>query len=202
MVKKVKKTEKLKRVALLELNEAYTKVLYWFFSFPNIETGLNDLTSNLNISKTTANKAVGKLIKEGFLNKKEYGKAWRITCNFNHHYNTSTKITFNLAMVYEAYYKDLRDRILTVVGNAKSVILFGNYRKGDDNEQSDIDIGVEVNDNKDVKIFELGIIPTFGFRDNVLVNIHIFSRNNIDINLFSNIANGIVLEGYLEVKPS
>jgi hypothetical protein len=30
--------------------------------------------------------------------------------------------------------------------------------------------------------------------------LHIFNRNNIDDNLFNNIANGILLWGFLEVK--
>ena len=40
-----------------------------------------------------------------------------------------------------------------------------------------------------------------GYRKNVPVNVHVFSRNKIDLNLFANIANGIILEGFLEVRP-
>lgn len=193
--------EKLKKIELIELNEAYQKVLYWFFSFPNIETGLNDISSDLKISKTTAKKIINILVEEGFLNKNVYGKTWRITCNLNHPYNLTTKISFNLNMVYNAYYSGLRDHILKIVGNARSITLFGSYRKGDDNEKSDIDIAVEVMDDEEIRIVELGVIKKFGFRDNVKVNLHIFSRNKVDLNLFSNIANGIVLEGFLEVRP-
>jgi predicted nucleotidyltransferase len=193
--------KKLKKIELIELNEAYQKVLYWFFSFPNIETGLNDLSSDLKISKTTAKKIINALVEEEFLNKKVYGKAWRITCNQNHIYNLTTKVSFNLSMLYNAYYNDLKEQILRIVGNAKSIILFGSYRKGDDNEKSDVDIAVEVADDEEVRIVELGLINEFGFRSNVQVNLHIFSRNKIDLNLFSNIANGIVLEGFLEVRP-
>lgn len=193
--------EKLKKIELMELNEAYQKVLYWFFSFPNIETGLNDLSSDLKISKTTAKKIINALVEEGFLNKNVYGKTWRITCNIAHPYNSTTKISFNLAMIYMAFYGSLRDHILKIVGNAKSIVLFGSYRKGDDNEESDVDIAVEVTGNEEIRIVELGMIPEFGFRKNVKINLHIFSRNKVDLNLFSNIANGIVLEGFLEVRP-
>ena len=104
-------------------------------------------------------------------------------------------------MVYSAYYGGLRDHIFKIVGNAKSVVLFGSYRKGDDNDKSDVDIAVEVADDEELRIVELGVIPKFGFRNNVKINLHIFSRNKVDLNLFSNIANGIVLEGFLEVRP-
>lgn len=193
--------KKLKNVGLTNLNEAYQKVIHWFFSFPSIETGLNDLSSDLKISKTTAKKIVDILVGEGFLSKKIYGKTWRITCNIDHQYNFSRKVAFNLSMVFEAYNNGLREHILRIVGNAKSIILFGSYRKGDDTEKSDIDIAVEVASDDEIKIAELGEIPKFGFRENVKINLHIFSRNNIDLNLFSNIANGIVLEGFLEVRP-
>jgi predicted nucleotidyltransferase len=87
------------------------------------------------------------------------------------------------------------------VPNSRAVVLFGSYRKGDDIETSDIDIAVEVIGDAEMKIMPLGAIPQLGYRKKVPVNIHIFSRNKIDINLFANIANGIVLEGFLEVRP-
>ena len=193
--------EKLKKTDLAELNEAYQKVLYWFFSFPAAETGLNDLSSDLKISKTTAKRVVNSLVKEGFLVKKVYGKAWRIMCNISHPYNVAFKVPFNISMIYRAYYEGLKDHILKIVGNAHSVILFGSYRKGDDTEKRDVDIAVEIADGKEIRIVNLGVIPNLGYRKNVQINLHIFSRNKIDINLFSNIANGFVLEGFLEVQP-
>jgi len=175
--------------------------MYWFFSFPNMETSLNDLAKDLEISKTTAKRIVEVMVEDDFLIKKIYGKTWRITCNIKHYLNHSTKIAFNLSMIYNAYNNGLKDTILDVVENAHSIILFGSYRKGDDNEKSDIDIAVEVSNDEDVKIVNLGTISHFGHRKNVPVNLHIFYRNKIDTNLFSNIANGIVIDGFLEVRP-
>ena len=45
------------------------------------------------------------------------------------------------------------------------------------------------------------IIKEFGYRKDVPVNLHIFSRNKVDLNLFANISNGIILDGFLEVHP-
>lgn len=194
-------TKKIDDVRLLELNEAYQKVLYWFFSFPNLESTLNELSEELQMSKTTAKRIVEMMIEEGFLTKKVYGRAWRIKCNLDHPYNQSKKVAFNLSMIFDAYFGGVKNSILELVENTYSVTLFGSYRKGDDTENSDIDIAVEVDDNKDVRIVELGVIPHFGHRNNVPINLHIFCRNKIDINLFSNIANGIVIEGFLEVRP-
>jgi len=190
--------KKLKKTGLMGLNEAYLKMLHWFFSFPNIEMSLNDISEELKISKTTAKRIVTQLINEGFLKRSVLGKIWRISCDQSHPYNSTRKVCYNLAMIYESVIlKAAHD----IIKNPIAVILFGSYRKGDDTEKSDIDIAVEVLGNEEVKIFELGILPEFGHRKNVLVNLYIFSRNKIDLNLFSNIANGIVLEGFLEVRP-
>ena len=81
------------------------------------------------------------------------------------------------------------------------VILYGSYAKNKATEKSDVDIAVEIADGKEIRIVNLGVIPNLGYRKNVQINLHIFSRNKIDINLFSNIANGFVLEGFLEVQP-
>lgn len=189
---------KLKKVNLIKLNEAYQKVLLWFFSFPNDETTLNSLSEKLRISKTTANNIVIRFLKEGFLISKTIGKAWEIKCNQQHHYNYTRKISYNLSMVYES---EIIAEIHKSVGNPRAIILFGSYRKGDDTENSDIDLAVEVLGDKETEILKFGLFPTFGYRKNIPVNLHIFSRNKIDLNLFANIANGIVLQGFLEVKP-
>jgi len=188
-------------VRLIELNEPYRKVLFWFFSFPNARTSLNELSSCLKISKTTARKASEKLISEGFLIKEIHAKTWIIQANQRHRYNFSEKVSFNLAMVYKAYYEQIRKKIQDIVPNPQAVMLFGSYRKGDDNEKSDIDLAVEIQEDKELKIINLCTLGSLGYRKNVLVNLHIFSRSAVNINLFSNIANGILLDGFLEARP-
>jgi len=182
----------------LNLNEPYQKVLTWFFSFPSREIGLSDLSEAVGISKATANRIVNQLVKEKFLNVEVLGNVWRISCAKYHPYNFSMKIGYNLMMIYgSGILKEVHEK----VKNPRAVVLFGSYRKGDDNEKSDIDIAVEVFGDEGMKIDERCFITRFGYREHVQVNMHIFSRSKIDLNLFANIANGIVLEGFLEVKP-
>ncbi len=194
--------KKLLKFGTIELNESYNKVIQWFFSYPLSPISLSELSKNLSISKKTASQIVTQLIQEEFLIKEEIGKTWRITCNQKHIYNQTKKVSFNLALVYQLLYnKGLINKIYELVGNPKSIILFGSYRKGDDTNKSDLDIAVEVAGNEELKIIELEHIPQIGYRKKVLLNLHIFSRKKINLNLFSNIANGIVLEGFLEVSP-
>ena len=178
---------------------AYEKMINWFFSYPNKEMSLSDLSEVLKISKTTANSMIERLIIENdFLKKEVLGRIWRISCNQNHPYFRTRKIVYNLDNVYES---KIVSKIHTLIPSPRAIILFGSYRKGDDTEKSDIDIAVEVVGDEEVQVVELGKISKLGYRKNVVVNLHIFSRNKIDLNLFSNIANGIVLEGFLEVHP-
>jgi predicted nucleotidyltransferase len=183
--------------AQVPLNEAYLRVLYWFFSYPAEEVGLSELAEELRISKSTANKVVGMLSKEGFLQVRNFGNLWRISCNREHTYNYSRKIAYNLMTIYECgILSDIREKF----PGARAIVLFGSYRKGDDTQESDIDIAVEVAQGE-AQVQHLGTIRQIGFRQNVKVNALVFSRKKIDINLFANIANGIVLEGFLEAKP-
>ncbi len=201
--------KKLDKVNLLELNEAYQKVLFLFFSFPNTSFTLNELSKKLNISKTTSNKIFNRLYKERLLKVESFGRSWRIVLNKDYAVHYSIKIGYNLMMIYKMLYEsNLIEEINKKIPNYASLILFGSYRKGDDDENSDIDLAVDIGwnvinngENKEFEIYELGLIPQFGYRKNVPVNLHIFSRNKIDLNLFSNIANGIVLVGFLETKP-
>ena len=194
---------RLKNVSTIYFNEAYWKVLQWFFSYPSNEIGLNDLSAALSVAKTTAKRVVLQLEKETFLRKEVLGKIWRISCNQNHNYNSSKKIAYNLMMIYNStIIENVHELVQSEFGQTpRAIILFGSYRKGDDNEKSDIDIAVEVLDTKNLKIYKLGEFQKFGYRKNVTVNVHTFSRTKIDINLFANIVNGIVLEGFLEVRP-
>ncbi len=188
----------IKIEGLYELNETYQKVMLWFFSYPNKEPGLNDLADAIKSSKKSVARAVEKLVREGFLIKTEIGNSWRISCSQRHIYNYSRKVAFNLSQIYEL---GVISQVHKVAANPLAIVLFGSYRKGDDTEKSDIDIAVEVAGDRKTEIKEIKVLPHFGFRKNVPVNLHLFSRKAIDLNLFANIANGIVLEGFLEVRP-
>jgi predicted nucleotidyltransferase len=124
------------------------------------------------------------------------GKSWRIKCNKKHIFNKTKKVAFNMQMVYSS---DIIPNINKLFPNFQAIILFGSFRKGDDIENSDIDIAINILGKNELKIEELGIINKFGYRKKMKINLHIFSKDKIDKNLFSNIANGIVLEGFLEI---
>lgn len=174
---------------------AYEKILHLFFAFPIEEFSLNEIAKRLAIAKTTARQVIKDLEKEGFVKKKVIGKLWQIKAYQSHKYFTTKKIPYNLQLVYES---GVIEWIKKNVPEAKATILFGSYRKGDDIATSDIDIAVEIVTEKGQKIIE-GKIQAMGYRKDVPVQIHCFSQKKIDANLFANIANGIIIEGFIEV---
>lgn len=178
-----------------ELERAYDKIIAWFFAYPEMQT-LTQLRKEIKVSRTATREAVLVLEKEGFLEKKVVGGAWIIKANPGHAYFTTKKIPQNLMHIYES---GILDAVYKKIPNANAVILFGSYRKGDDVPESDIDIAAEVTGDKQLEIVELGTIRQLGYRKNVKVKLHIFSRSKVDINLFANITNGIILSGFLEV---
>ena len=176
---------------------ASQKILHLFFDFPEREFGFNEIVNLTKVSKKNANKIINSLLKEDFLKRKIAGKSWLIKCNLLHEYNKTIKKAYNLEKIYNS---GIINKIKRKFPGYKSIILFGSYRKGDDTEKSDIDFAVEISGNQKLKIEEFEKIREMGYRKNILVNLHIFSRQFIDNNLFSNIANGIIIEGFLEVK--
>ena len=186
------------KASRLELAASKLKVLELFFAYPTKEFSLNDITERVEIAKTTANAVVTRLIKEGFLHKEEIGKTWRISCNREHHYNITRKVPLHLIQIYES---GIIEKIERRYPQASAVVLFGSYRKGDDTEKSDLDIAVEVPEDTETEIVKLGLMQQEKYRKNVAVQATIFCRQKVNINLFANIANGIVLAGFLEARP-
>jgi len=187
----------LKNTPIPELERTLEKCLAWFYAYPLVKIGLTDLAASINSSKTAAKGVVEHLIEVRFLNREIIGKAWLLSANQKHEYFITKKIPYNLQSIYES---QALNAIYKNFPSARVIILFGSFRWGTDIEKSDIDIAVEVLDNKKLEIIKLGEIGELGYRKKVPINLHIFSRNKIDLNLFANIANGIILDGFLEVR--
>lgn len=192
-----KVTLKLHNVNVDSLERTLDKCLAWFYAYPNTKIGLNDLSKSLGSSKSATKEVVESLIQIGFLKREIIGKAWLISADPNHPFFITKKIPYNLNLVYES---GIIGAVYDIIPSPRAIVLFGSYRWGTDAEYSDVDIAVEVIGNKELEVTEIGKINQFGYRKNVPVRLHTFSRNRIDLNLFSNIANGIVIDGMLEVR--
>src|SRR3989344_1944419 len=175
---------------------AYAKVLAFFFSYPTSEVTLNQLVAKTKISKSSAQKIIKQLLTEEFLLQKIIGRSWLISCNQQHPYNFSRKVAYFFGLLLDA---GLINSIRRAYPTAKAIILFGSYRKGNQVEKSDIDVAVELGVETKFQIIDFGIFKQLGYLKWVPLKLHLFSRKHIASTLFANIANGVVLDGFLEV---
>jgi hypothetical protein len=171
--------------------DAYWDIQRFFFAFPRRACSLSQLAETLSIHKGTASRAVKRLEHEGFLNVEILGRIWRITCVMDHRYHVSRKVPYHLGLILDS---TLIDTIRTAHPTG-AIVLYGSVRKGDDVESSDIDLAIESTNDRIEALDPIDL----GYRSSVPVNLRFFSRKRIDPHLFSNIGNGIVLDGFLEV---
>lgn len=177
---------------------ARNRVLEVMFTFPEKEFSLSDLAKKAGVAKGNAGQILQELQAAGIINIIKLSKIWRIKANVENWFFIRSKIVYNLNFVYQS---GLVEFLSDYFNNPKAIVLFGSFRNGEDLSTSDIDIAIEANEAESHKIIVLKELSEFEKIINRKINIHIFNRKKISTELFNNIANGIRLSGFLEVKP-
>lgn len=176
---------------------AKNKIAEILFKYPEKEFSLSDLAREAEVAKANIGNILSEFQEAGIITIEKLTKIWRIKANQTNQLFIRSKIIYNLRFVYRS---GLIEYIIEHFKNPKSITLFGSFRKGEDLSNSDVDIAIESDEIKEYKTMNLRELTEFEKIIGRRIQIHIFNRNNIDINLFNNIANGIVLWGFLEVK--
>jgi predicted nucleotidyltransferase len=207
----MKKPISSKRERSLYIETGKQKVLATLFMHPEKEFGLSELAKKAGVRKANIGRILEEFQELGFVEIEKLTKIWRIRACQKNLFFIREKIFFNLSLVYQAFYDTyFIDFLDDYFGHPKAIILFGSFRKGEDISTSDIDIAIEKDDAKGYTTSHLEEIASKNLRKDVLrfqedigrkIQIHLFNRKNIDLNLFNSIANGIVLSGFLEVRP-
>lgn len=180
-----------------ELTSAGARILFWFYAYPERDFTFNEICRATGTSKTVAKQVIEAFLKKEFITRTVLGKLWRLATRAESEEFRRTKIAFNLQQIYSS---GIVETIKKVYPSLRAIILFGSFRKGDDISTSDLDIAIELPGNFELNIEDFQKIKV-GYRENVQVRLHFFCRRKIDLNVFANITNGIVLDGFLEVKP-
>jgi len=159
------------------------KIMGVFYENPNKKFSVRQIVKLTNIPRSTAHKYLVELKKFGLVTKENissenlFFKVKKI--------NYYTERIVNSGLINE----------LIKNFNPSCIILFGSIRKGDSTKESDIDIFVESNIKKDInlKLYEKKLKH----------KIQLFVENNINNlqpNLFNNVANGIKIYGSFKIK--
>tara|TARA_Y100000034_G_scaffold101786_1_gene126296 strand:- start:510 stop:1079 length:570 start_codon:yes stop_codon:yes gene_type:complete len=187
-------SQKKDRKKILFFREPVFKVAELIFNEPNKEFHLRGISSLAGISTTAAASTIDEL------------KEYKIICV------EKTAITSKIKADQESesyrFYKKIfniyrleRYNIINTIKDAyraKTIILFGSFARGEDIERSDIDILILTNNKEkpDIKRF-LSICEK---KLNRNINLTVLKSLEKSASEFkNNIANGIILHGYLKV---
>ncbi len=194
----MKKPIVLKKEHVFAKEVAAQKVLYVLSKYPDKEFSLSDLAKESGVAKANIGGFIRALEAERIIKVERLSKIWRISANRENPGFLKAKILLNLEHIYTT---GLTEILNEHYHNPKAIVLFGSYRKGEDISGSDIDIAIEKDDVKEYTTVRLNELLNLEKRLDRKIQVHLFNRKSVDVNLFNNIANGIVLSGFLEVKP-
>jgi predicted nucleotidyltransferase len=100
------------------------------------------------------------------------------------------KKSFNLLQIYQS---GLFQYLIDTYNHPEAIVLFGSYEKGEDTEESDIDIAIITNHHKklNLKKYETALSRTITIKE--------LAKEKIEKEFWNTLANGIVLTGYLDL---
>ena len=165
------------------------RILRLFFDSPKKSFQLREISRILKLGLPSVKNHLEELEKEGFVEKKK-GNIYDNYVAIREEKFKTYKKTDIIIRLFESGLIDYIDEEVS----PDVIILFGSASRGEDIEQSDIDIFVlakekEINLDKFEKILKRKINVLFEHR-----------IKNIPEELLNNISNGIVLRGYLKIK--
>lgn len=193
----MKKTRVQKNEQLFDIFTITFRVMTQFFKYPSLDFTLSETAKNTNLSKATVSRIIQELKAIGFVSVKDLGVIYRIKANADSPVYKREKVMYNLHMLIR---NNIAEFLVQKFNTPRCIIVFGSYRKGEDDDGSDIDIAVEVHEGAKTGTFHFEELAAFEKTMGRKVSVQAFSRNGIDNNLFVNIANGVVLYGFLEVS--
>ncbi len=171
------------------------RIMEILFKFPEKEFSLSELAKLSNTAKANIGSVLNDLNKFEYIEIIKLSNLWRIKAKQNSLNYIRSKIVYNLNFIYLS---GLIEFLSDYFKNPKSITVFGSFRKGEDTTDSDIDIAIESEESKDYQVIGLKELSKFEEDIGRKIQIHLFNKQNIDIHVFNNIINGIVLEGFLQ----
>lgn len=164
------------------------KVMGLFFKYPYKSFHIREIARLTKLSSTGVIKIIKKLKKEKLL----ISKKGKVVDEIKPNFDAKFLVLKRLYNVYSLYDSGLVEYIKNFYEFPKAIILFGSYSNGADTEKSDIDLAV-ITDKKN-----LPELKKFGNSLERRLNIHLIDLSNTSKEFINSLANGIVLEGFVE----
>lgn len=167
------------------------RIMMEFFDCPTKKFQLRELSRRTNISLPSVKDHVESLVKENLLKKVNQGTYPGYKANVNRKFKLHKKWDLIRRMEKIGLIEHLKEEL----SEPNALVLFGSAADGEDVEESDVDILVVCQKKRiDLSKFEEKI--------NRKINLQFISEKDIKKSkeFANNLANGIVLDGYLVVK--
>lgn len=166
------------------------RIREFFLLHPTKEVHLRELARILKISFPWVRKITGILVKEGYLLKKEEGGLVIVKANRENFLFLALKRSYNLFAVNNS---GLIPFLIDTYERPEAIVLFGSYSKGEDIEESDIDLAIITRRNEIIRLTE------FEKKLQRKIKLLELKRKEIEKEFWNTLINGIVLYGYLEL---
>ena len=166
------------------------KVMELFFKYPYRTFHIREIARLTKLSSTGVIKIIKRLKEEKLL----VSYKTRLTEEVKPDFEGNFLIVKRLYNIYSLNDNLLIDYLKKYYEHPKAIILFGSYSNGTDSEQSDIDIAI-IGSLKD-KMPDLS-----KFEDKLArkINIHIIYLDRTTKEFKNSLANGIIMEGFVEL---
>ena len=169
------------------VNDSRSELAEFFCTYPTGEFSISELAEETGFSKPWISEKVDELEEKGFLTVEKRRNLKIARFNRENHEALNLKQVINLQQLYSS---GIVSKIEEEYSHPETIILFGSFSRGEDTEESDIDIAVIGFETADIKA-EIMERP---------VSIHEFQPETVPENMKESLANGINLQGYLEIK--
>ncbi len=165
------------------------KVMELFYKYPTRTFHIREVARLVNLSSTGIIKIVKNLKSENLLVSEKKNMIEEIKPNLNGSFYLSKRL-YNIFSLYDS---GLVNEIKKLYEQPSAIILFGSYSSGLDTENSDIDIAVISKGHKEFNL------DKFEKKLNRKINIHVIHLETASKEFKNSLANGLVLEGFMEV---
>lgn len=187
-------SQKKDKGKILFFRESAFKVSELIFNYPNKTFHIRLLEKETGFSTTAIIQSVKELHRFRIIKMEKTPLTTNIQADLDSEAYRFYKLVFNL---YRLKKYALIESLIDIFNNPEAVILFGSFAKGEDIEDSDIDILIiSKKESKSV----VGFGKSCEKKLNRNVSLHVLPSLKKSSNEFKNaVANGIVLHGYLKV---
>lgn len=167
------------------------KIKEYFFVNPTVKFRVRQIERELKIPLPSAIRYAKELKKEGILKNEEISGIVLFSADRTSKSFLLEKRLFNIKSIYVS---GLIEYLVNEYSNP-IIVVFGSYAKGEDVEDSDIDLYIQTFSKKDMKLEKFERILKRKIQVFVCSNINEVSNSHLS----NNIINGITLNNFLEV---